>query len=49
MSGWSKGVWEIRYIDTTDHYVHIDPMVCMLVEKLAAVYSDTTDSAWVRT
>lgn len=40
--------WEARYIDIADHYVHIDLMVCMLAEKLAAVCIDTTDPEIVK-
>ena len=40
--------WEVRYIDIAQHYVHIDLMVCMLAEKLAAVCIDTTDPEIVR-
>jgi N-dimethylarginine dimethylaminohydrolase len=40
--------WEVRYIDIAQHYVHIDLMVCMLAEKLAAVCIDTTDPEIVK-
>lgn len=40
--------WEVRLIDIADHYVHIDMMVCMLAEKLAAVCIETTDPEIVR-
>ncbi len=40
--------WEVRYIDIAVHYVHIDFMVCMLAEKLAAVCVDTTDPGIVK-
>ncbi|HUF55050.1 MAG TPA: arginine deiminase family protein, partial [Thermohalobaculum sp.] len=35
--------WEARLAPIAEHYVHIDLMVCMLAEKLAAVCLDTTD------
>lgn len=34
--------WEIQYASIDEFYVHIDLMVCMLAEKLAAVCLDTT-------
>jgi len=40
--------WEVRYIDIAEHYVHIDLMVCMLAEKLAAVCIETTDPEIVK-
>jgi len=43
--------WEVRYAPLDPFYVHIDLMVCMLAEKLAAVCLDTTDPeivAWLR-
>ena len=48
VAGWfeAKG-WEVRLAPIADHYVHIDLMVCMLAEKLAAVCLDTTDEAIV--
>ena len=38
VGGWfeTEG-WKVRLIDIAEHYVHIDLMVCMLAEKLAAV------------
>ena len=44
VAGWfeAKG-WEVRLAPIAEHYVHIDLMVCMLAEKLAAVCLDTTD------
>ena len=41
---------EVRYAPIDEYYVHIDLMVCMLAEKLAAVCLDTTDPdvvAWI--
>ncbi len=48
VAGWfeARG-WEVRLAPIADHYVHIDLMVCMLAEKLAAVCLDTTDEAIV--
>lgn len=40
--------WEVRLIDIAEHYVHIDLMVCMLAEKLAAVCLETTDPEIVK-
>lgn len=40
--------WEVRIIDIDDFYVHIDLMVCMLAEKLAAVCIETTDPTIVQ-
>ena len=37
-----KEGWEVRIAPIAEHYVHIDLMVCMLAEKLAAVCLDTT-------
>lgn len=37
-----KEGWEIHYAPIDGFYVHIDLMVCMLAEKLAAVCLDTT-------
>jgi len=34
--------------DIAEHYVHIDLMVCMLAEKLAAVCLETTDPEIVK-
>ena len=44
VGGWlaAEG-WEVRYAPIDPFYVHIDLMVCMLAEKLAAVCLDTTD------
>lgn len=39
--------WEIRYAPIDEYYVHIDLMVCMLAENLAAVCLDTTDEGIV--
>jgi N-dimethylarginine dimethylaminohydrolase len=42
---------EVRYAPIDEYYVHIDLMVCMLAEKLAAVCLDTTDPEivdWIR-
>ncbi len=38
----AKG-WEVKLAPIAEHYVHIDLMVCMLAEKLAAVCLETTD------
>jgi N-dimethylarginine dimethylaminohydrolase len=35
--------WEVKFAPIDSFYVHIDLMVCMLAEKLAAVCLDTTD------
>jgi N-dimethylarginine dimethylaminohydrolase len=34
---------EVKYAPIDEYYVHIDLMVCMLAEKLAAVCLDTTE------
>ncbi len=52
VQGWfeEKG-WEVKLAPIAEHYVHIDLMVCMLAEKLAAVCMETTDDeviAWLR-
>jgi N-dimethylarginine dimethylaminohydrolase len=39
--GWEG--WEVKYAPIDQFYVHIDLMVCMLAEKLAAVCLDTTE------
>ncbi len=51
VGGWmeAEGI-EVRYAPIDEYYVHIDLMVCMLAEKLAAVCFDTTDPdvvAWI--
>ncbi len=46
----AKG-WEVKLAPIAEHYVHIDLMVCMLGEKLAAVCLETTDDEiieWLR-
>jgi N-dimethylarginine dimethylaminohydrolase len=44
VGGWfEKEGWEVKYAPIDEFYVHIDLMVCMLAEKLAAVCLDTTD------
>ncbi|MEM7172227.1 MAG: arginine deiminase family protein [Pseudomonadota bacterium] len=44
VGGWfEKEGWEVRYAPIDPFYVHIDLMVCMLAEKLAAVCLDTTE------
>jgi N-dimethylarginine dimethylaminohydrolase len=44
VKGWlEKEGWEVRLAPIAEHYVHIDLMVCMLADKLAAVCVDTTD------
>jgi N-dimethylarginine dimethylaminohydrolase len=44
VGGWmeKEGI-EVRYAPIDEYYVHIDLMVCMLAEKLAAVCLDTTE------
>ena len=44
VGGWleAEGV-EVKYAPIDEYYVHIDLMVCMLAEKLAAVCLDTTE------
>ena len=37
--------WEVKLADIDPYYVHIDLMVVMLAEKLAAVCTDCTDPA----
>jgi N-dimethylarginine dimethylaminohydrolase len=39
--------WEVRLAPIAEHYVHIDLMVCMLAEKLAAVCLETTEQGIV--
>lgn len=52
VGGWfEREGWEIRYAPIDEYYVHIDLMVCMLAENLAAVCLDTTDTDivdWLR-
>lgn len=44
IGGWMEAEgWEVKYAPTDPFYVHIDLMVCMLAEKLAAVCLDSTD------
>ena len=44
VGGWfEKEGWEVKLAPIAEHYVHIDLMVCMLAEKLAAVCLDTTE------
>lgn len=41
--GWmEREGWEVHYTSIDEFYVHIDLMVCMLADKLAAVCLDTT-------
>ena len=51
VGGWMEAEdIEVRYAPIDEYYVHIDLMVCMLAEKLAAVCLDTTDPdivAWI--
>ena len=44
VGGWleSEG-WEVKFAPIDEFYVHIDLMVCMLADKLAAVCLDTTE------
>lgn len=52
IGGWlEREGWEVRYAPIDPFYVHIDLMVCMLAEKLAAVCLETTDPeivAWLK-
>ena len=49
IGGWMEQEgWEVKYAPMDSFYVHIDLMVCMLAEKLAAVCLDTTDPQIVR-
>lgn len=44
IGGWlEREGWEVRYAPVDPFYVHIDLMVCMLAEKLAAVCLETTE------
>ncbi len=44
VGGWfEKEGWEVKYAPIDSFYVHIDLMVVMLAEKLAAVCLDTTE------
>jgi N-dimethylarginine dimethylaminohydrolase len=46
-----KEGWEVKYAPIDSFYVHIDLMVCMLAEKLAAVCLETTEPdivEWVK-
>ena len=44
VGGWfEKEGWEVKYAPIDSFYVHIDLMVCMLAEKLAAVCLETTE------
>jgi N-dimethylarginine dimethylaminohydrolase len=52
VGGWmeAEGI-EVKYAPIDEYYVHIDLMVCMVAEKLAAVCLDTTDPdvvSWLR-
>ena len=44
VQGWfeEKG-WEVKLAPIAEHYVHIDVMICMLAEKLAAVCLEIID------
>jgi N-dimethylarginine dimethylaminohydrolase len=52
IAGWFKAEgWEVKLAPIDSFYVHIDLMVCMLAEKLAAVCLDTTSDEvldWLR-
>ncbi len=52
VGGWmEREGYEVKYASIDEFYVHIDLMVCMLAEKLAAVCLDTTDPeivSWLR-
>ena len=44
VGGWFEDEgWEVKYAPIDGFYVHIDLMVCMLAEKLAAVCLETTE------
>lgn len=44
VGGWMEQEgFDVRYAPIDEYYVHIDLMVCMLAEKLAAVCLDTTE------
>lgn len=44
VGGWFEAEgWEVKLAPIAEHYVHIDLMVCMLAEKLAAVCLDTNE------
>ena len=44
VGGWLEAEgWEVKYAPIDEFYVHIDLMVCMLADKLAAVCVDTTE------
>jgi N-dimethylarginine dimethylaminohydrolase len=44
IAGWMKEEgWEVKFAPIDQFYVHIDLMVCMLTEKVAAVCLDTTE------
>jgi N-dimethylarginine dimethylaminohydrolase len=44
VGGWfEREGWEVKYAPIDSFYVHIDLMVCMLAEKLAAVCLETTE------
>ncbi len=52
VGGWfEREGWEVKYAAIDSFYVHIDLMVCMLADKLAAVCLDTTEPEivdWLR-
>jgi len=52
VGGWmEREGFEVQYAPIDEYYVHIDLMVCMLAEKLAAVCLDTTEPEtvdWLR-
>ena len=52
VGGWmEREGFEVKYAPIDEYYVHIDLMVCMLAEKLAAVCLDTTEPEtvdWLR-
>ena len=49
VGGWfEREGWEVKYAPIDSFYVHIDLMVCMLAEKLAAVCLDTTEPGIVQ-
>ncbi|MCA8966315.1 MAG: amidinotransferase [Planctomycetes bacterium] len=45
VGGWFEAEgWEVKYAPIDGFYVHIDLMVCMLADKLAAVCLETTET-----
>jgi N-dimethylarginine dimethylaminohydrolase len=49
VAGWLEGDgWEVRIERIHPHYVHLDVLMCMLGEKLAAVCVDAVSSSFLR-